>query len=124
MWSPPRVIWRSQSESLLRVRKANGTEKPTTLGWVFPLRLGPGFEASLAGSREMRAWWPSSICLIAYSLSYLSFHQPHAFSTSLSRGGDNERCDRNVAAVQYSRPGVERIYVEWNIISSTKSDTM
>lgn len=50
VWSPPSVM---------------------ILGNVFPFNAGPFFFASVAGSRLRSELWPSSICLIAYALSYL-----------------------------------------------------
>lgn len=50
VWSPPRVM---------------------TRGSVLPFFEGPGAFASVAGARERMLLWPSSICWMANSLSYL-----------------------------------------------------
>ena len=95
VWSPPSVI---------------------TLGNVFPFSDGPFFFASVAGSRLRSTLWPSSICWMAYALSYL---------LNVSKGYGRQlqvciRSHRNISTVEHGRPRVERVRIKRDIVSSAE----
>lgn len=94
VWSPPSVI---------------------TRGRVFPLIAGPLLSASVAGARERISKWPSSICVSAYVLSYLSILSASFYACAagdLRRNGD-------ITTVKNSGPAVERVGLKGDIVAPT-----
>lgn len=101
MWSPPSVI---------------------TRGSVLPFIAGPLLSASVAGVRERILKWPSSICLRAHVLSYLvtvSALKAHASLREKWRESYVLRGNRDVTTVENSRPAVEWVGLQGNIVPST-----
>ena len=86
-----------------------------TRGRVRPSRLGPGLAESVAGWREGNAWWPVSICFMAYSLSYL---RALAVSTANIRGRGDRRGNGDVTAVQHAGPRIEGVGGKGHVVAA------